>query len=66
NSNDAIEIEYNNWETLENEIKLPQYVKIIIKGSKNSQIVVENTKFGFTKMETPYSVPANYKKIEIK
>lgn len=66
NSNDAIEIEYDNWETLENEIKLPQYVKIIIKGSKNSQIVVENTKFGFTKMETPYSVPANYKKIEIK
>lgn len=65
-SDDAIEIEYNNWETLENEIKLPKYVKIIIKGSKNSQILIENTKFGFTKMETPYSVPANYKKIEIK
>lgn len=65
-SDDAIEIEYDNWETLENEIKLPKYVKIIIKGSKNSQILIENTKFGFTKMETPYSVPANYKKIEIK
>lgn len=65
-SDDAIEIEYDNWETVENEIKLPQYVKIIIKGSKHSQILIENTKFGFTKMETPYSVPANYKKIEIK
>ncbi|WP_407403637.1 DUF4292 domain-containing protein [Chryseobacterium sp.] len=65
-SNDAIEIEYDNWVTLESKIKLPNYVKIIIKGSKNSQIVVENTKFGFTKMETPYSVPANYNKIEIK
>ena len=65
-SDDAVEITYENWETYENAVKLPQNVKIIIKGSKNSQILLENTKFGFTKMETPYSVPANYKKIEIK
>ncbi|MGI9650062.1 DUF4292 domain-containing protein [Chryseobacterium sp. RLHN22] len=65
-SNDAIEIVYENWETFPNEVKLPKNVKIIIKGSKSSQILLENTKFEFSRMETPYSVPANYKKIEIK
>lgn len=65
-SDDAVEIVYDQWETFDNNLKLPQSVKIIIKGSKTSQILLENTKFGFTKMETPYSVPANYKKIEIK
>lgn len=65
-SNDAIEIVYENWETFPNEVKLPKNVKIIIKGSKTSQILLENTKFDFSRMETPYSVPANYKKIDIK
>ncbi len=65
-SSDAIEIVYENWETFPNEVKLPKNVKIIIKGSKTSQILMENTKFDFSRMETPYSVPANYKKIDIK
>lgn len=65
-SDDAVEIVYDLWESFDNNLRLPQSVKIIIKGSKTSQILLENTKFGFTKMETPYSVPANYKKIEIK
>ncbi|MFL9834575.1 DUF4292 domain-containing protein [Chryseobacterium terrae] len=65
-SNDAIEIVYENWETFPNEVKLPKNVKIIIKGSKTSQILLENTKFDFSRMETPYSVPASYKKIDIK
>jgi len=65
-SRDAVEILYEDWETLANEIKMPKNVKIIIKGSKSSQILLENTKFDFSRMETPYSVPANYKKIEIK
>lgn len=65
-SDDAVEIVYDQWEGFDNNLRLPQSVKIIIKGSKTSQILLENTKFGFTKMETPYSVPANYKKIEIK
>ncbi|KUJ50325.1 DUF4292 domain-containing protein [Chryseobacterium sp. JAH] len=65
-SDDAVEIVYDQWGSFENNLRLPQSVKIIIKGSKSSQILLENTKFGFTKMETPYSVPANYKKIEIK
>jgi hypothetical protein len=65
-SDDAVEIVYDQWESFDNNLRLPQNVKIIIKGSKTSQILLENTKFGFTKMETPYSVPANYKKIEIK
>ena len=49
-----------------NGIRLPRNVKIIIKGSKNSQILLENTKFDFSRMDTPYSVPSSYKKIEIK
>ncbi|UOE38604.1 MULTISPECIES: DUF4292 domain-containing protein [Chryseobacterium] len=65
-SNDAIEIIYENWETFPNEVKLPKNVKIIIKGSKSSQILIENTKFDFSRMETPYSVPGSYKKIDIK
>ncbi len=65
-SDDAVEILYDGWETFKNNLRMPKYVKIIIKGSKTSQILLENTKFGFSKMETPYSVPANYKKIEIK
>lgn len=65
-SNDAIEIIYENWEIFPNEVKLPKNVKIIIKGSKSSQILIENTKFDFSRMETPYSVPGSYKKIDIK
>ena len=64
-SPDELEISYSNWDEY-NGIRLPKNVKIIIKGSKKSQILLENTKFDFSKMETPYSVPANYKKIEIK
>ena len=64
NSDDELEISYDNWEK-ENKIRMPKNVKIIIKGSKNNQILIENTKFEFSKMETPYSVPNRYKKIEI-
>lgn len=64
-SNDAMQIVYSDWELQPNNVKLPKNVKIIIKGSKNSQILIENTKFDFSRMETPYSVPSSYKKIEI-
>ncbi|AZB08880.1 DUF4292 domain-containing protein [Chryseobacterium sp. G0162] len=64
-SPDELEISYSNWNEY-NGIRLPQNVKIIIKGSKSSQILLENTKFDFSRMETPYSVPSSYKKIEIK
>ncbi|MDM1557465.1 DUF4292 domain-containing protein [Chryseobacterium indologenes] len=64
-SPDELEISYSNWNEY-NGMRLPQNVKIIIKGSKSSQILLENTKFDFSRMETPYSVPSSYKKIEIK
>lgn len=64
-SPDELEISYSNWEEI-NGIRLPRNVKIIIKGSKSSQILLENTKFDFSRMDTPYSVPSSYKKIEIK
>lgn len=63
-SSDALEIGYDGWETYNN-IRLPKNVKIIIKGSKKSQILIENTKFDLSKMDTRYVVPQNYKKIEI-
>ena len=62
---DQLEVSYSNWENFEN-AKLPKNVKIIIKGAKNSQILLENTKFDSSKMVTPYSVPNNYTKTEIK
>ena len=64
-SNDSMQIDYSNWELQPNNVRLPKNVKIIIKGSKNSQILIENTKFDFSRMDTPYSVPSSYKKIEI-
>ncbi|WP_080777856.1 DUF4292 domain-containing protein [Chryseobacterium phocaeense] len=64
-SSDELEISYSNWNEYSG-IRLPKNVKIIIKGSKSSQILLENTKFDFSRMETPYSVPSSYKKIEIK
>ncbi len=64
-SPDELEISYSNWDEYSG-IRLPKNVKIIIKGSKSSQILLENTKFDFSRMETPYSVPSSYKKIEIK
>ncbi|MGA9211505.1 DUF4292 domain-containing protein [Kaistella sp.] len=65
NAPDQLDVFYSNWENFEN-IKLPKNVKIIIKGSKTSQILLENTKFDSSKMEAPYSVPNNYTKTEIK
>ncbi|UKB84522.1 DUF4292 domain-containing protein [Chryseobacterium sp. MEBOG06] len=64
-SSDELDISYSDWDEY-NGVRLPKNVKIIIKGSKSSQILIENTKFDFSRMETPYSVPSSYKKIEIK
>ncbi|HQD46142.1 MAG TPA: DUF4292 domain-containing protein [Kaistella sp.] len=64
-SADNLEVSYANYIDF-NTIKLPKNVKIIIKGSKTSQILMENTKFDSSKMETPYSVPNNYTKTEIR
>lgn len=65
NSNQNLEVNYSNWQSINN-LTLPQNVKIIIKGEKTSQILIENTKFDFSKMETPYSVPNNYTKTVIR
>jgi hypothetical protein len=64
-NNDQLEITYSNREILNNE-SFPKSVKIIIKAKKTDEILIENTKFDFSRMETTYSVPANYTKTEIK
>ncbi|MPS74098.1 MAG: DUF4292 domain-containing protein [Chryseobacterium sp.] len=64
-NNDQLEITYSDREILNNE-SFPKSVKIIIKAKKTDEILIENTKFDFSRMETTYSVPANYKKTEIK
>jgi len=64
-SRNILEINYNNHEMVGSQ-KLPKNVKIIIKGNKTGQILIENTKFEFLKMETPFSIPTNYTKTEIK
>ncbi|MCC2589575.1 DUF4292 domain-containing protein [Chryseobacterium sp. MFBS3-17] len=63
-SGDELQVIYNDWEEFRN-YRLPKNVKLIIKGAKSSQILLENTKFDDSKMQTPFSVPGNYKKIEI-
>lgn len=65
NSPDNLEVSYANWANFES-MQLPTNVKIIIKGTKTSQILLENTKFDSSKMDTPYSVPNNYTKTEIR
>lgn len=60
-----LELTYSDWIELDG-TRFPKNVKIIIKGSKTSQILLENTKFESSKMDTPYSVPNNYTKTEIK
>lgn len=64
-NNNELEITYSNREILNNE-SFPKNVKIIIKANKTDEILLENTKFDFSRMEATYSVPANYKKTEIK
>ncbi|SDE43171.1 DUF4292 domain-containing protein [Riemerella columbipharyngis] len=61
----SLDIDYSGW-IMVNNIFLPKNVKIIIKGQKNMDILIENTKFDFSKMNASYSVPGNYKKITIK
>lgn len=60
----SLEINYENWQEIQQNF-WPKNVKIIIKGKKNAQILIENTKFEFEKMNTPYVVPSNYQKIKI-
>ena len=62
---DQLEVYYSNRESFD-DMNLPKNVKIVIKGTKNSQILLENTRFENSKMVTPYTVPNNYKKTEIK
>jgi hypothetical protein len=64
-TSDNLEIIYGNWINFEN-MRFPKNVKIIIKGTKTNQILMENTNFESSKMETPYSVPNNYTKTEIR
>lgn len=64
-TNDILNINYENWQNVE-KYRFPKNVKIIIKGNKTDQILIENTKFDFSKMDTSYSVPNNYKKTVIK
>jgi len=64
-NNNQLEITYSNRIILNNE-SFPKNVKIIIKANKTDEILIENTKFDFSRMETTYSVPANYTKTEIK
>lgn len=61
---DELLVQYTNWENFK-DYRLPKNVKIIIKGSKPATISMENTKFESLKMNTPFSIPSNYKKIEI-
>ena len=62
---DNLDLTYSDWVEVDG-TKFPKNVKIIIKGTKTSQILLENTKFESSKMDTPYSVPNNYTKTEIK
>lgn len=65
NNSDELQVSYSDWLSYK-DFRLPKNVKILIKGSKEGQILLENTKFDDSKMQTPFSVPGTYTKIEIK
>lgn len=65
NSSNSLEVQYSNWNVFGTE-RFPQNVKIIIKGEKNGQVLIENTKFDFSTMQTQYSVPSGYTKVNIR
>lgn len=62
---EALEVFYTNWQNVSG-IFFPQNVKIMINGKKKTVIEIENTKFDFSKMATPFSIPNNYTKTVIK
>lgn len=64
-SADSLEISYADWTNIKDH-ELPQNVKIVINNKKTETILIENTNFDFSKMDTPFSIPANYQKKEIK
>lgn len=64
-SDHHLRIAYSNWNRF-GESEFPVDVKINIKTDKTDEILIENTNFDFSRMDTPYSVPANYKKTVIK
>lgn len=57
-------IEFSNRVDIER-LNLPQNVKISIKGVKNTEIIIENTKFEDSEMKTPFRIPENYQKIKL-
>lgn len=62
---DQLEVKYEDWTVMEGN-RLPQNVKINLKGSQPGEISIQNTKFELEKMNAPFSIPKNYSKIEIK
>ena len=61
----TLDVYYNNWLAV-NSHRFPKNVKIVIKTAKTDQILIENTKFELTRMDAPFSVPANYNKTMIR
>lgn len=64
-NHDQLEVRYEDWTDIEGN-RLPQNVKINLKGSQPGEISIQNTKFELEKMNAPFSIPKNYSKIEIK
>lgn len=48
-----------------NKLNLPQNVKITLKGTKNIEVLIENTKFEDSEMKTPFKIPENYQKVQL-
>jgi len=64
-SKNSLKVDYFNWIEIDGE-NFPKNIVITIKDKRIDYIFIENTNFNFTRMSTPYSVPSNYTKIEIK
>ncbi len=64
-SDRSVDIKYENRIEFQ-QMNLPQSVKIIIKDKKPMNITLNYNKFDDRQMDTPFSIPSNYKKRDIK
>lgn len=65
NSPNQLEVYYDNFTQVGAE-RFASNVKLVLKGAKEGQILIQNTKFEPVSMNTPYSVPSGYTKVTIK
>lgn len=65
NSPNRLEVSYSNWQQIAGS-RFPKTIQIEMRGDRTERIKIENTTFDPVHMDTPFAIPSNYTKKEIK